>query len=86
MFTDQGITRLLYTPADMGLILFAPGISIGLSFYFLLKQKVKPFHVDVKPLEMKVMGVNIFPFFIFLMSLIPDSMRRKMMTKQVRYS
>ena len=79
-------TRLLYTPADMGLILFAPGLSIGLSFYFLLNQKVKHFHVYVKPLEMKVMGVNIFPLFIFLMRLMPDRMRKKMMTKQVRYS
>ena len=58
MLTVQVNTRLLYIPADIGLILVASVIIIGLvSLYFLLRQKVKPFHVDAKPLEMKVVGL-----------------------------
>ena len=84
MLTVQVNTRLLYIPADMDLIFVTSGILSGLvTLYFFLNQKVKPFNVDVKPLEMEEMGVNIFPLFIFFMRLMPDRMRKKMMTKQV---
>ena len=68
----------------MGFLLVASGILCGVvALYFLLKPKVKPFHVDIDPIEMKVMGINIFPLFIFMMSVMPDGMRKKMMTKKV---
>jgi len=53
-----------------------------LSLYFLLKPKVKPFHVAVKPVEMKMMGIDMFPVFHFMMSVMPDGMRKSTVTKQ----
>ena len=70
----------------MGFFLGASFILAGLvALFFLLRQKKKPFHVDVAPMEMKVMGINIFPLFVFMMSLMTDGMRKKMVTKQVGY-
>jgi len=67
----------------MGFFLGASFILAGLvALFFLLRQKTKPFHVDVTPMEMKVMGINIFPLFVFMMSLMTDGMRKKMVTKQ----
>ena len=66
-----------------GIIFIASPIIGGLlALYFLLKKNIKKFHVDIDPLEKKVLGINILPLFIFLMRLLPESMRRKMVTKQ----
>ena len=67
----------------VGLFLVFLIVGGPLAIYFLLKHDMKAFHVDVKPIVMKVMGMNIFPMFIFMMKLMPDSIRRKMITKQV---
>lgn len=68
----------------MGFFLVASGILAGLvALYFLLKPKVKQFHVDVEPMEMKVMGINIFPILCFMFRSVPDGWRKSMITKQV---
>jgi len=67
----------------MGFFLVASGILAGLvALYFLLKPKVKQFHVDVEPMEMKVMGINIFPILCFMFRSVPDGWRKSMITKQ----
>ena len=43
--------------------------------------KPKPFHVDVKPMEKKVLGFNVFPAMFWMFSKMPDEMRRSAMTK-----
>ena len=50
---------------------------------YLLKPKTKPFHVDIKPVKMMKMGFDIFPLIHFMMSVMPDSMRKNSVTKQV---
>ena len=54
-----------------------------LSLIFLLKPKMKAFHVDIKPVKVMKMGFNIFPLIHFMMSVMPDSMRKSSVTKQV---
>ena len=43
--------------------------------------KPKPLHVEVKPLEKKVLGFNIFPAIFWMFSKMPDEMRRSAMSK-----
>merc|ERR1711892_1232661 len=63
-----------------GIILFI--IAGIISLYFLLKPRVKPFHVNVEPMVMKMMGVNMFPVFHFMMSIMPASMRKQTVTNE----
>jgi len=44
--------------------------------------KERPIYEEVEPMEMKVLGFNIFPLIVFLFNLIPDSWRKSMMSKQ----
>jgi len=53
-----------------------------LSLIYFLKPKMKPFHVDIKPVKMMKMGFDIFPLIHFMMSVMPDSMRKSSVTKQ----
>jgi len=53
-----------------------------LSVVFLIKRRIKKFHVDMDPIEMKVMGCNIFPLLHFMMTVMPDTMRRQSITKK----
>ena len=43
--------------------------------------KLTPLHVDVKPMEWKVLGVNIFPAIFWMFNKMPDEMRRSAMSK-----
>ena len=58
----------------------------AISLFYLIKPKHKPFHIDVKTIEMKKGGINIFPLIHFMMSIMPDSMRKKTLTEKVRLS
>ena len=67
---------------DLLMISILPILGI-MSVLFLIKQRIKKFHVYLEPVEMKVMGCNIFPLLHLLMAVMPDSMRRQAITKQV---
>jgi len=67
----------------MGFLMIILLIMVGMiSLYFLLKPSVKPFHVNVEPMVMKMKGVNMFPMFHFMMSIMPASMRKQTVTKE----
>ena len=53
------------------------------ALYLLIKLKVKPFHVEVEPVDMRVLGVNIFPLFILMIRLLLDKVKKNMVTKEV---
>ena len=67
---------------DLLMIFILPILGI-MSVVFLIKQRIKKFPVYLDPVEMKVMGCNIFPMLHLLMAVMPDSMRRQAITKQV---
>ena len=57
----------------------AIGASAAYAFW---RPKPKPFHKDnVPPVEMKAMGLNIFPSLQFVMRNLSDSKRQKIATK-----
>jgi len=71
----------------MGFLMIILLIMVGIiSLYFLLRPRVKPFHVNVEPMVMKMMGVNMFPVFHFMMSIMPASMRKQTVTKEVKFA
>ena len=43
--------------------------------------KHKPLHVDVPPMEWKVLGCNIFPAIFWMFNKMPEEMRRSTLTK-----
>ena len=65
--------RMIRVPVILGILLLL----------YLLKPNTKPFHVDINPVKMMKMGFDIFPLIHFMMSVMPDSMRKKSVTKQV---
>ena len=67
---------------DLLMVSILPILGI-MSVVFLIKQRIKKFPVYLDPVEMKVMGCNIFPLLHLLMAVMPDSMRRQAITKQV---
>ena len=48
------------------------------------RMKPKPLHVTgVAPLEMKMFGLNLFPFVSWMFRVMPDSMRKNTIAKKV---
>merc|ERR1711892_689646 len=69
--------------SKMGVIMIIMLVLLGLvSLIFLLKPKMKQFHVKMDPMEMEMMGFDMFPIIHFFMSVMPDSMRKKSVTKK----
>ena len=56
----------------------------GLLLFIILMMKPRPFHVNVAPVEMKVLGVNIFPILVLMFNMMPEGMRKRTVTKQVQ--
>ena len=67
----------------MGPFLIVGSCFVGLILYKLITQPQR-LHVKVKPMEMKVMGINIMPIIVFLINQLPEGMRRNKVTKKVR--
>ena len=57
-------------------------ILMGLAAYLFLRPKPPPFHVNYPPVVINAgfLG-NIFPLFRFVMTLIPESMRKSLVVK-----
>jgi len=72
---EQQLTMEILTVTTAALALFS-------ALSFLIKPKLKRVHVEVEQMEMKVMGINIFPLIIFMFRIMPDGMRKQTVTKQ----
>ena len=64
-------------------LLVGTGIAaMGVGGYIVTRPKPAPFHVAYPPLKIKVPGCDdAFPFVHFMMSNIPESMRKKLVVK-----
>ena len=67
----------------MSLLLVGSAIIAGLLLFIIFMTRPRPFHVKVAPMEMKVLGVNIFPAIVFMFNMMPDGIRKSTVTKQV---
>ena len=67
----------------MSLLLVGSAMIVGLLLFIIFMMKPKPFHVNIEPMEMKVLGVNIFPAIILMFNMMPEGMRKRTVTKQV---
>lgn len=65
----------------MSLLFVGSAILAGI-LVIIFMTRCKPFHVKVAPMEMKVLGFNIFPAIVFMFDLMPESMRRSTLAKQ----
>jgi len=73
--------KVYQIPEIMSLLLVGSALLAGiLVISFMMRSK--PFHVKVDPMEMKVLGVNIFPAIVFMFNIMPEGMRRSILAKQ----
>ena len=66
----------------MSLLLITGSTLLG-AVLLLIIMKPKKLHVEVEPMKMKVMGINIWPLLVTMNNLMPEGMRKNAVTKQV---
>ena len=67
----------------MSLFLITGSTLLG-AVLLLIIMKPKKLHVEVEPMKMKVMGINIWPLLVTMNNLMPEGMRKNSVTKQVK--
>ena len=67
----------------MSFFLYGTGLAVaGVGAWVMSRPKPEPFHVtNVKPIDMKVCGMNAFPIFQFIFRNLPDSTRQNFAVK-----
>lgn len=65
----------------MSLLLITGSTLLG-AVLLLIIMKPKKLHVEVEPMKMKVMGINIWPLLVTMNNLMPEGMRKNAVTKQ----
>ena len=55
--------------------------ALGVGGFVATRPKPAPFHAAYPPLKIKILDFDVFPYFHFMMSNIPETWRQKLVVK-----